>query len=44
MTKEAASRIQSAEAKSGADPGFAQRAQSIADRREAATAPAPKRK
>ena len=42
MTKEAAARIQSAAAKSGADPAFAARAQSAADRREAA--PAPKRK
>jgi hypothetical protein len=44
MTKEAAARIQSAAAKSGADPAFAIRAQAAADRREAVTPPAPKRK
>ncbi|KAJ4269614.1 hypothetical protein NW762_001282 [Fusarium torreyae] len=32
MTKEAAARIQSAEAKSGNDPGFAARAQSAGDK------------
>ena len=44
MTKEAAARIQSAAAKSGADPKFAIRAQATADRREAASRTTPKGK
>lgn len=44
MTKERASAIQSAAAKTGTNQEFAARAQSAADRREAASQPAPKRK
>jgi hypothetical protein len=44
MTKEAAARIQSAAAKSGADPSFASRAQSAADRNAPAAQVAPTQK
>ncbi|KAK2759862.1 hypothetical protein FQN54_002596 [Arachnomyces sp. PD_36] len=38
MTKEDAARIQSANAKSGNDPGFASRAQSAADKHQSSQA------